>query len=140
MILVVDPNVIISAVLNIGNSLNVFFINKIIKNFDFVAPEFILIELGNHTEKLAKKTLFSEEKVRQIIEFIMEEIELIPDSRFNDKIEEAKIILNGHDKDIPYLALALKLNCDILSGDKVLKGLCQNKVKNPREILDSFYK
>jgi len=31
------------------------------------------------------------------------------------------------------------MNCNILSGDKVFKQLCPDKVKNPREILEEFF-
>ncbi|MEK6878361.1 MAG: PIN domain-containing protein [Nanoarchaeota archaeon] len=139
MILVVDPNVIISAVLNIGNSLNVFILNKIIKKFDFVAPEFLFIELGKHTEKLAKKSRFTLDNAKEIIEFLIKEIEIIPEYQFKDKFEDARKILKEHQKDVPYLALALKLNCDIFSGDKILKKLIPNRVVNPKEMLDKIY-
>lgn len=140
MILVVDPNVIISATLNIGNSLLVFALNKIIKKFDFVAPEFLLIELGKHTEKIAQKTQFLGDKVRKILEFIINEIEFIPKDQFEEKLEEARKILKKHEKDVPYVALSLSLNCEIFSGDKKLKELCPNLIISPQELLKEFYK
>jgi predicted nucleic acid-binding protein len=139
MLLVVDPNVVISAVLNIGNSLSIFALNNITKKFEFIAPEFLLIELSKHTEKLAKKTAFSENDVKKILEFIIRQIEFIPKDQFEDKLKEAKEILKSHEKDVPYLALALKLNCNIFSGDKKFKELCLNRIKTPKELLDEFY-
>lgn len=70
----------------------------------------------------------------------MKQVKLIPDSGFKDKLGEARKILKEHHKDIHYLALALKFNCNIFSGDKIFKRLCPNKIKTPREILEEFYR
>ena len=138
MYLVVDPNTIISASLVRGNASNVFSLNYTKKKFDFVAPLFLVVELGKHTNKIASKTHFSLEEARKEIEFVTNQITFIPEGQFVDKIKEAREILKGHEKDALYLALALKFNCNIFSGDKVFKGLCPDKVKTPRELLDEF--
>jgi len=49
------------------------------------------------------------------MDFIKNQIEFIPYSEFNNKLEET-IKINY--KDSLYLALAMKLNCPIFSGDK----------------------
>lgn len=138
MLLVIDPNVVISAVLGKGNSSMVFSLNNVAKKFDFVAPELFVMELGKHTDKIANKTKFSFDEAKEVLEFITKQITLIPESQYKDKIEEAKELLKGHGKDAPYLALALKFNCKIFSGDKKLKELVPNIVENPKELLEDF--
>ncbi|RJS69154.1 hypothetical protein CW713_05800 [Methanophagales archaeon] len=49
-------------------------------------------------------------------------------------IPKAKRLLSTHPKDVPYLALALKFNCPIFSGDKTLKRLSPVKVLSPKEV------
>ncbi len=139
MDLVVDPNVIISATLNVGNSLIIFILNSITNKFNFIAPEYLIVELSKYTNELAERTSFSHEDVTKIISFIINQVTFIPEYKYQDKIEESRVTLKRHEKDIPYLALALKYNCDILSGDKTFKKFCPDKVRNPKEILNMFY-
>ena len=62
----------------------------------------------------------------------------IPFKVFKEFVPRAEKILSGHIKDVPYLVLALKLECPIFSGDKVLKRLSPVRVFSPRELMDSL--
>lgn len=139
MYLVIDVNVVISSLLSQGDSFNVFALNNIFNKFEFVAPEFLLIEFEKHKEEIVKRSKLNADEAKEVIDFITKNITFVPDSQFRDKIKEAKEILKEHEKDVPYLALALKLNCNIFSGDKLFKSICKEKVKAPKEILDIFY-
>ncbi len=136
--IVVDFNVVFSAILGVGHSYKIFEINDKIKKFNFIAPQFMYVEIGIHSDEIIKKTKFSLEKAQETIKTIIEQITFISDEEFKNKTEEAKQILKGHEKDIPYLALALAKNCKILSGDKIFKELCPDTVETPREILNIF--
>lgn len=138
MLKVVDSNVIISAALNRGNSLNVFLQNFSKRRFNFIAPLFLIIEVGKHTEKIARKTNLSFEESLEILEFIINQIKFIQDDEFKDKLPEARKILRLHNKDAHYLALALAFNCKIFSGDKTLKSIIPDKVVTPKDLLDEF--
>ncbi len=133
--LVVDVNVVISALMHKGDSLEVFLQNFVKEKFDFISPYFLLIELSKYTEKIMKKTKLSSEELLEMTNFVMNQIILIRDIEFSDKVEEAKEILKEHYKDSPYLALALARNCNLFSGDKTLKSLYPERIKNPKEIL-----
>ena len=133
MLFVVDVNVVFSALINKGDSFSVFESNKLFSRFEFVSPEFMMFELENRMDKLLKLTKLSEEELSKTLSFIKEQINFIPFSEFIDKLPEA-IELNF--KDSPYLALAMKLNCPIFSGDKELKEQTKIKVFSPRELLD----
>ena len=136
---VVDVNVILSAILGVGNSSNIFSLNYIFNKFDFISPEFVLIEIGKHSQEIMKRTSFSKEELQDIINFVSKQITFISEEQYRDKIKEAKSVLKEHQKDLPYLALAMKFNCKIFSGDKILKKIVPEKVTNPKEMLDIFY-
>ena len=138
--LVVDVNVIISSLLGEGNSLIVFKLNSILERYKFISPEFVLVEFNKHSSEIAKRSKLSIEESTKVMNFISRQINLISDSAFIDKIPEARKILKEHEKDVPYLALALKKNCNVFSGDRVFRKLCPDKVKTPKELLEEFYK
>ena len=138
--LVVDVNVIISSLLGEGNSLIVFKLNSILERYKFISPEFVLVEFNKHSSEIAKRSKLSIEESTKVMNFISRQINLISDSAFIDKIPEARKILKEHEKDVPYLALALKKNCNVFSGYRVFRKLCPDKVKTPKELLEEFYK
>ncbi len=138
MFLVVDPNTIISATIVKGNISKIFSLNHEKKKFNFVAPLFLILEVGKHTNKIASKTHFSSEEVKKEMDFVLKQITFILEDQFKDKIGEERKILGTHEKDSPYLALALKLNCKIFSGDKILKNIIPERVVNPTELLKEF--
>ena len=80
--LVVDVNVVISAILGVGNSSKVFELNMKEKRFKLVAPEYLYIELGKHTERIARKTNYSLEEAQWVLEFIVSQITFISDEKF----------------------------------------------------------
>lgn len=138
MFLVIDVNIVFSALVSHGDSSNVFVLNARKKKFSFIAPEFILVELGKHTTRIAEQSNLPFEEVQRDLRFITNHVSLISETEYYDKIQEAREILKGHEKEVPYLALALKYNCYIFSGDRVFKQLCPEKVKTPKEILEEF--
>jgi predicted nucleic acid-binding protein len=140
MLLLVDVNVLLSSLVSRGDSFRFFFYNSILKKFNLIAPEYAVDELVKHKDEIIKRAILPSFIVKADFEFILENLLLINESVYQDKIEEAKEILIWHQKDAPYLALALKFNCYIFSGDKVFKQLCPEKVRTPKEILNELFK
>ncbi len=138
MLLVVDINVVFSALISHGDSSRVFMLNALNKKFKFIAPEFLFVEAGKHTAEIAERSALPLKEAQKDIELIIKQIKFIPEKQYIDKLREAREILKKHEKDVPYLALALKFNCNIFSGDKVLKSIIPNKVNNPKELLEEF--
>jgi len=141
MKIVVDVNVILSSLLTKGNSSEVFKLNFIFNKFDFIAPEFLLAELKKHKEEFFKRSKLSKEEFEESLEFVLEQITFVPKSEFENFLPKTKKLLSEHLKDIQYLALALKLNCPIFSGDKVLKKLLSKisiETLPPKEMLGKF--
>src|SRR3989338_4179662 len=133
MLLVVGVNVFYSALMKRGNSLIVFEANKLLNKFEFIAPEFLSYELDKKMAELLSETNLSQNELSDTLSFIKEQITFVPYSEFLDKLPGA-IELNF--KDAPYLALALKYDCGIFSGDKGLKEQTKVKVLSPRELLN----
>lgn len=138
MYLVVDPNVVISALIKKGSVSEVFSLNFIFEKFKFIAPNFLIQEVGKHTIKIMNKTHLSKEMIDETLGIVTEQITFIAEEEFSHKNEEAQKILKEHEKDVPYLALALAFGCKIFSGDKVLKSIIQDKVLTPKELLEKF--
>ena len=87
-------------------------------------------------KKILKYSRLSEKELDELISFLKREIEIIPSSEFLELIPRAENFLKGHEKDTPYLALALAFDCAIFSGDEKLKGLSPVPVYSPRELLN----
>jgi len=139
-ILIVDVNVVISSLLNEGIPFKVFFLNSLINKFILVAPEFLLSEFEKHEKDLIRETNFSEEEFKEIKDFIFEQITFIPYSEFLEFLPKAEELLKQHEKDAPYVALSLKIESPIFSGDKILKKIIPERVLSPREVFDIFIK
>ncbi len=54
MLLIVDANVVFSALMRRGKPLKVFELNKLLMKFEFIAPEFLFFEVGKRVDKILK--------------------------------------------------------------------------------------
>jgi len=141
MLLVVDANVVFSALIREGSTLRLLEFNSIFKIIELVAPEFLWDEIEEHKEEIIKKSKLSEEELEKVLEFIMSEIKAIPEEYFSEFLEETKDI--SPEDDFPYVALALKLKslgleAKIWSNDKKLKDILEGRVEvlSTKEILE----
>lgn len=137
MQLVVDVNPVFSALVTKGNSSKVFELNRKLKRFEFVMPEFLFLEIGRRMDRLLSKSGLTKEEISEAFSIIKQNITPVPFSDFSDKLPEA---MKLNFKDSQYLALALKLDCPIFSGDKDLKKQGKVKVFSPRELLEKLLK
>lgn len=132
MLLVVDANVVFSALVNKGETYQVFERNSRQKKFSFIAPEYMFLEIELKTAKLLSITALTANEVSDAYLFIRKQIEMISFSEFSDTLAEAQ--KRNYD-DAPYIALALKRRCAIFSGDKQLKQQAKIPIYSPRELL-----
>ncbi len=82
-------------------------------------PEFFIEELTKHEQTILKKTKKTKQELIELIE-ILKEIMIVPKKDYAG-IEKAKQI-SPDENDVPYFALALKLNCHLWTNDKLLKS------------------
>ena len=123
MDLVVDANVLFAALIR-DNITSELMLHDDIHLF---APEFLITEFEGYRELIREKTDRSDDEFDIALDVFQRRIELVPIEEIKPHVKKAKAI-SPDIKDVPYIALALKLNIDIWSNDKALKNK-QNKVR-----------
>ena len=91
MLLIVDANVVFSALIREGLTLRLFEFNSIFKIFELVAPEFIWEEIKKHKKDIIRKSKLSEEELERVVEFVRSEIKPVPEKHFSEFLEEATV-------------------------------------------------
>ena len=116
MDLVVDANILFAALIkdNITSEL------LLKREFHLYAPDFIIIEFEKYRDYLKKKSERSDEDFDHLLEVFKRNTELISKEDIKPYIEKAKSITPDIG-DVPYFAIALKLQIPIWSNDKDLK-------------------
>ena len=120
MDLVIDSNILFAAL--IKNSIT----SDILFKHTLYAPDFIFEEFKKYSDYLKGKSKRAEEEFDEFFNLFERNIITIPKWEIDPFIERAGKI-SPDPNDVPYLALALKLNCGLWSNDKKLKN--QNAVK-----------
>lgn len=133
MLLVVDANRVISALLSKGEVPIIFLVNKFLKKFEFVSPEYLFFELGRNIDEIVEKSKLSPNELAIVFRYLKEEISFIPFEQFNRFSKEAELI-TPHSKDVSYFALALALNCPIWSEEKAFKKQSKVKILSTSEV------
>ena len=114
MDLVIDSNILFAALLKESGTSDILFKHTL------YAPEFIFEEFKKYKEYLKGKTKRTEEDFDGLFDLFERNVILIPKEEIESFIEKAEKI-SPDAKDIPYLALALKLKCGLWSNDGDLK-------------------
>ncbi len=136
MILVVDTNIIISALIKNRHSRKIIYSD----NLELYTPEYVLQEIYNIKDKMIKRTKKSEEEIDTILELFLQKIELIPDEKIEPYMNYSIEIMENIDiKDSPILACALAIlnNGGIWTQDKHFYKQTEVKAWNTKELL--FY-
>lgn len=120
MLLVIDANVVFTSLIARGGTFRVFVANKILRKFRFVAPEHLFIEIREHFDEILEKTKLSQEELEVVLNFLEEQIEVIPFEEFEDRYEEAKIFLQTPTMFLPHTCIKIEL-CNKAVED-LLKG------------------
>lgn len=129
MDLVIDANVLFSALIKDSFAYNLFFNEK----FHLFTPEYIFTELEKHKEEILEKTERTTEEFFRLIETLKRRIVIVPLEELAPYVEEAENLTPDPD-DMAYFAIALKLNCAIWSNDKKLKEQNKIEVYNTHEL------
>ncbi|WP_297062374.1 PIN domain-containing protein [Thermococcus sp.] len=137
MELVLDFNVVFSALYGGKVSIELFMLNHVLREITFLVPSYFWEELDRKREKLMNITRLSENELDFVLRIIKSQTIEVPVEVFSEKLNEAER-LSPDPKDVPYVALALALGVPILTGDlKLRKGLeGKLRVYSPSELLD----
>jgi len=83
---------------------------------------------------LLEETKLSPDEFDEILDFLKEEIVIVPAKDFIEFLPEAEKV-SPDPKDKQYFALAIVFNCGIFSGDLKLKEQSKVKIYSPSELL-----
>jgi len=135
MNLVIDTNIFIAAL--IKNGLTRYFI--VHSPFDLFIPEQEMIEIRKYAKLIMDKSKQTEENLTDLITDLLRYIRIIRNRDLLPFRERAnRIIKKIDEKDVPFIAAALALDCGVWSDDKHFKKQESVKIFTTKEIL-RFY-
>lgn len=130
MLLVVDANVLFSALIAAGKTSELIFSGWL----RLVAPEFLFRELEEHRREVLAKSSLTQEDFARFVNSMEGAIEVVPRQEFEGFLGEANRISPDPD-DTEYLALALRLDAAIWSNDQMLKKQSRVRVFSTQDIV-----
>lgn len=132
MKIVIDTNAIISSLIRDGVSRKIIFNDF----FDFITPEYTLIEINNHKSEIIKKINCSEAEFDILVSFIFENIQIISSQEYENYFEVAKDLISDID-DVVFISLALSSKADgIWSDDSHFFEQEQIKIFRTKEMVE----
>jgi len=118
MEIVVDTNVIISALLKDGLTRKIIFLAP----FDMYTVPFTGLEIEKHKAELLHKSGFDDESFQYLLDLIFSRIHVVEPGILEPFREKAIRIMDNVDiNDSPFLALAMALDCPIWSDEDLKK-------------------
>lgn len=120
MIVIADSNIIISGLYSPNGIISLILKSE--KNIQFIAPDFIYLEIENHLSEIVDKTGKSKKELNLELKKLVERIKFIPISEI-PMLHIKKAISIVQDIDIDdtfFVALHLYKKHKIWTGDKVL--------------------
>lgn len=121
MKIVVDSNIIFSAILNSKSKIGQLIINGS-QYFDFYTVGLLKNEIIEHSDKILKLTGFTQEELNETFQLIISRIKFVDDILLTEKdIEKAVDLVSGIDNDdAMFIALNNHLLANLWTGDKKL--------------------
>jgi predicted nucleic acid-binding protein len=130
MKIVVDANIIFSAILNSNGKIGDLLINSN-KHFKFIAPQFLRHEISKHHTRLCRISELTSDQVREAEFHIYQDITFISEEQIKQSSWKAayKLVSDIDPNDTPYIAFAKHFRCKVWSGDQKLhRGLQKKEV------------
>ena len=140
MRVVVDTNIVFSAILNTTSLIGELLFNSE-NQFDFYSSEFMEVELSKYSSKLKKATSMNAKQLNVAIRQVFNNIHLISNEAISpEHWKEAYQLTNNVDeKDTPFVATTLSIGAVLWTGDKkLITGLRKkgyNDIMSTHELL-----
>ena len=125
MKIIVDANIVFSAILNTNGKIGDLLINSK-EHFDFIAPDFLRREIRKHYVRLCKISGLSIDQVQESEFQVCSDITFISEEqiKISSWISAENLVADIDPKDTHYIAYSKHFRCKIWSGDKTLiRGL-----------------
>jgi len=132
MKIVVDSNIVFSAILNYQSQIGQLIIDGS-NYFDFFSIGLLKEEIFNHKNKILKLSHFSEEQFTKIYHLVLSKITFVDDIVISNKdlLEALKIVKDIDENDVLFVALNIYLDANLWTGDKkLINGLSKKNYKN----------
>jgi len=123
--IVVDTNIIFSAILNANGLIGDIIFNSP-KDFIFYSPELMKTEIDRYLPKLIKISKLEENQLLDSKFRILSSIDLVSEEIIKESVWETAFQLTAEidEDDTPFVALAIEINAILWTGDKkLIKGL-----------------
>ena len=130
---VVDTNVLITFFWKDSSTRKLFLAHK----FVLFSPEYALEEIKKYSSEIKAKTGITEKEFIKIREDLANIITFVSIGEYKDYLKHAQEI--NDQKDIDFMALALKLKTPLWSNDKELKTQSLVRVFSTGEIIGSLF-
>jgi predicted nucleic acid-binding protein len=130
MRLVVDANVLFSAMIKNSTTRRIFFD----ENIELFAPDFLIDEFRKYERLILDKAQKTPDEFASLVEVLRNRINLVSEIK---EFMPAALRISPDRNDATYFALALKLGIPIWSNDRRLKKQDQIKIINTDELLNS---
>jgi len=130
--IVVDTNIVFSAILNSNGKIGDLLLNSG-KYIDFYSSEYLRYEIENHDEKLSKISRQPIDKIAKTEYFVIKNIKFISEEQIAENIWHSShsLVKDVDLDDIAFVALAKHLKCKLWTGDGILiRGLNKKGFKN----------
>lgn len=129
MKVVVDANIIISALLRDSTIRRLLFDMRI----EPVTCDFLIGEIHDHLDELKEKK--RDGNFEETLQILLSYVQVIPNESYLPFIESAKRMSPDID-DVPYVALAMMLDCVLWTQDKALLNNSLIKTISTKELMD----
>lgn len=120
MRVVVDTNILMNCLISLRNEERESLLNS---EIEFIAPNFLFVELFRHKEKLLAQSKLNEEQIQEYLHRLLDGIEFYQLDLISQKNrQKAYDLCKGIDiKDTIYVALCLELDARLWTKDNKLK-------------------
>ena len=132
MKVVVDSNIVFSAMLNPESSIGDIILNSQ-DTFSFYACEYLREEINDHKDKIIKLTGYDEREYSEVEFLVYKQVDFFSESTipFEFWQKAADFVRDIDMDDITFVALSLFLDIKLWTGDKILiGGLTKKGFKN----------
>lgn len=139
--IIVDSNIIFSAMLNLDSRIAQILINGG-DLYDFYAPKYVRTEIWEHQDKLKKIAKLDNEEFIEVYELVLKNITILDHSIIPiEKYKKAAEICKRIDvDDTIFVAFSYFLKCKLWTGDKkLINGLLKEEKEMTISTAD-FYK
>jgi predicted nucleic acid-binding protein len=127
---VVDTNILFAALLPQSSTLRNILLKE---EFTFFAPNFVIVELFKHKEKLCILSKLNEQELLSSLNLIVDRINFVQDVTIalKNKIAAYNLCSSVDENDTPFIALSIELKVPIWSIDqKLISGLSKKGFDN----------